>query len=136
MRLLQTGMFGLLAIIALMLVLRPMVARLTLAASIPALAHSPNDGDALRDGSSSRAEHDSSIRRNDTAGVPAITGPTQGRLSGSGAVGLLEDESMVNLANVEGQLRASSIRRVADLVEKHPDESLSIVRAWMQQEAT
>lgn len=136
MRLLQTGMFGLLAIIGLMLVLRPMVARLTLAASVPALAHSPNDGDALRDGSSSRAEHDSSIRRNDTAGVPAITGPTQGRLSGSGAVGLLEDESMVNLANVEGQLRASSIRRVADLVEKHPDESLSIVRAWMQQEAT
>jgi flagellar M-ring protein FliF len=42
---------------------------------------------------------------------------------------------MVNIANVEGQLRASSIRRVADLVEKHPDESLAIVRAWMHQEA-
>ena len=46
----------------------------------------------------------------------------------------LEDDSMVNIANVEGQLRASSIRRLSDLVEKHPEESLSIVRAWMQQE--
>jgi flagellar M-ring protein FliF len=33
-------------------------------------------------------------------------------------------------------MRASSIRRLAELVEKHPDESLSIVRGWMQQEAT
>lgn len=136
MRLLQTGVFGLLAIIALMLVLRPMVARLTLVASVPALAHSGNDGDALHDGSSSQAEQDGSLRRNGAAGVAAVTGLTQGRLPGSGAVGLLEDESMVNLVNVEGQLRASSIRRVADMVEKHPDESLSIVRAWMQQEAT
>ena len=35
---------------------------------------------------------------------------------------------MVQLANIEGQLRASSIRRLAELVDKHPDESLSIVR--------
>ncbi len=37
--------------------------------------------------------------------------------------------------NVEGQMRASSIRRIAELVDKHPEESLSIVRSWMQQEA-
>ena len=38
------------------------------------------------------------------------------------------------MSNVDGRMRASSIRRLAELVEKHPDESLSIVRGWMQQE--
>jgi flagellar M-ring protein FliF len=43
---------------------------------------------------------------------------------------------MVNIANIEGQLRASSIRRLSELVDKHPEESLAIVRTWMQQEAS
>ena len=47
---------------------------------------------------------------------------------------LLEDESMVNIAQIEGQMRASSLRRIGELVEKHPDETLSIVRGWMVQE--
>jgi flagellar M-ring protein FliF len=47
---------------------------------------------------------------------------------------LLEDESMVNIAQIEGQMRASSLRRITELVEKHPEETLSIVRGWMVQE--
>jgi flagellar M-ring protein FliF len=43
---------------------------------------------------------------------------------------------MLDIANIEGQMRASSIRRIADLVEKHPEESLSIVRNWMLQEGS
>ena len=44
-----------------------------------------------------------------------------------------EDESMVNIGNVDGQMRASALRRLAELVERHPEESLTIVRAWMQE---
>ena len=40
---------------------------------------------------------------------------------------------MVSVANIEGQMRASSIRKVIDLVERHPEESLTIVRGWMAQ---
>ena len=47
---------------------------------------------------------------------------------------LLEDESMVNIAQIEGQLRASSLRKITELVEKHPEETLSIMRGWMVQE--
>ena len=54
---------------------------------------------------------------------------------GGGGEALLEDDSMVSLSHVDGQLRASSVRRLADMVEKHPEESLSIVRAWMQEGA-
>jgi hypothetical protein len=31
-------------------------------------------------------------------------------------------------------LQASSLRRLVEMVEKHPDESLSIMRGWMSQE--
>jgi flagellar M-ring protein FliF len=41
---------------------------------------------------------------------------------------------MVNMANIEGQLRASSIRKLSEMVEKHPEASLSIMRGWMTQE--
>ena len=47
---------------------------------------------------------------------------------------MITDESMVNMMNVEGQLRASSIRKLSEMVEKHPEESLSIMRGWMTQE--
>ena len=42
---------------------------------------------------------------------------------------------MVNIAQIEGQMRASSLRRIGELVEKHPDETLVIMRGWMMQES-
>ena len=48
--------------------------------------------------------------------------------------GLLADESMVNVAQIEGQMRASSLRKLAELVDKHPDETLTIMRGWMTQD--
>jgi flagellar M-ring protein FliF len=41
---------------------------------------------------------------------------------------------MVSISNVEGQMRASSIRLVTELVDKHPEEALAIMRGWMQEE--
>jgi flagellar M-ring protein FliF len=64
--------------------------------------------------------------------APALTGPSQ--VAADGSVSMLNDESMVNMSNVEGQLRASSIRKLADMVDKHPEESLTIMRGWMSAE--
>ena len=47
---------------------------------------------------------------------------------------MLDDESMVGIAQGEGQMRASSLRRIGALVEKHLEETLSIMRGWMVQE--
>ncbi len=121
-------------IVVILAVIRPMTTRLALAPPLSPLG--------LPDGSL-RPELGEAALFNDTQSAGAIGGPASGRnlpaltsgQSGGGAIaGPAEDESMINIANVEGQLRASSIRRLADLVEKHPEESLSIVRAWMHQE--
>jgi len=131
MRLAQTGLVGVLGILALLLVLRPMMLRLT---RLPGL-EGPQGDLALAAAGAAMA-----------GGAPALLPGAAGAAGGAGAVprlpapagalaGAEQMEAMVNLANVEGQMRASSIRRIADLVEKHPEESLSIVRSWIQQEA-
>jgi flagellar M-ring protein FliF len=60
----------------------------------------------------------------------ALTGLTSGAL----AAAQLEDESMISLNQIEGQMRASSLRKLTDIVGKHPDETLTIMRGWMAQE--
>ena len=44
------------------------------------------------------------------------------------------DESMVRIGSIEGEVRAASLRQVADLVERHPEESLAVMRSWMVKE--
>jgi flagellar M-ring protein FliF len=41
------------------------------------------------------------------------------------------DEALVDMAMVDGRLRAAALQQVATLVEEHPDETLSMVRRWL-----
>jgi flagellar M-ring protein FliF len=42
-------------------------------------------------------------------------------------------DQRIDIARIEGQVRASSVKRVADFVDKHPDESVSILRTWLHE---
>jgi len=42
-------------------------------------------------------------------------------------------DQRIDIARIEGQVRASSVKRVSDFVEKHPDESVSILRTWLHE---
>jgi flagellar M-ring protein FliF len=48
----------------------------------------------------------------------------------------IEDDETIALGNIQGQLRASSIRKVLKLVDQHPDTTLGIIRGWMSSEGT
>jgi flagellar M-ring protein FliF len=112
----QTALFGAIGVLALLLVLRPMVLRITSVAPV-----------ALAGGGTALAS---------LAGPagPALPAPAAPAIAAGAPPPMLEDESMVNIAQIEGQMRASSLRRIGELVEKHPEETLSIVRGWMVQE--
>ena len=45
-----------------------------------------------------------------------------------------QEESLIDMGQVEGRVRASSLRKVGEIIEKHPDEAVSIIRNWMYQE--
>lgn len=43
-------------------------------------------------------------------------------------------EELIDIDRVEGRVKASSVKKVGEIVDKHPDEALSIVRNWLYQE--
>jgi flagellar M-ring protein FliF len=86
-------------------------------AALPAPAGAP----ALGDGSAG------------TQALGASAAPLALGNDGSGGSG--GGETMINIAQIEGQMRASSIRRISELAEKHPEEAVSVVRSWMAQES-
>ena len=46
-----------------------------------------------------------------------------------------DNEAMIDIARIDGQVRASSVRKIGELVEQHPDEALSILRTWLYQDS-
>ena len=44
-------------------------------------------------------------------------------------------EQKIDIARIEGQVKASSVRRVSEFVDKHPEESVSILRSWLHESA-
>ena len=110
---------GIVAVLVLLLVVRPMVARaMTLA---PAGANSGLGAGAAQLPGGAQA---------------AIAGPDAG--ADPALDPLLPDaaaDNLIDLERVEGQVRASSIKKVSELVDKHPEETIAIMRQWMYQDA-
>ncbi len=117
----QSAILAVVVLLALVFVVRPMALRLS--AIDPQTMLGPMD--ALLAGPAGAA-YDATM----SASPPKAIGTARPQPGSP----MLADESMVDMVNVEGQLRASSIRKLAEMVEKHPEESLAIMRGWMTQE--
>jgi flagellar M-ring protein FliF len=46
-----------------------------------------------------------------------------------------EMEQRIEIARIEGQVKTSSIKRVAEFVQSHPEESVAMLRTWLHQSA-
>ena len=128
LRLAETAVFGVIAVLAVLMVLRPMVLRLTVLPQ--ALVGSAGQGGGGGFGGQALPNGVGS-----PGAFVELAGGSALALPGAGSLPLLEDESMVNVAQIEGQMRASSLRRISDLAGKHPEETLSIMRGWIAQES-
>ena len=72
-------------------------------------------------------------------GGPSVT-HLQTSLVGGGAPGTAgqlaapsEMDQRLDIARIEGQVKASSVKKVAEFVDKHPDESTAILRSWVHE---
>ncbi|MEQ1889148.1 MAG: flagellar basal-body MS-ring/collar protein FliF [Alphaproteobacteria bacterium] len=126
MRLAETSVLGLVALLTALFVFRPLITRL--------LEIGPYAGGQLQSALAG------------PAGVPQLTGPLAGgQYAGSGQ-GALESsdpmlqlihakeqqlDSMIDIAKIDGQVKASSVKKVGEVVGKHPDEAISILRTWL-----
>ena len=113
----QSVMLGLFMLAALLFVVRPMVNRLTEAA--PA-----------------RPDTASMLAGPGAVARPALAGPPGTALVALDQLAAPAEEDMVTVTNVNGRLRAASLRQIVTLVNQHPEESLNILRGWLAKEAS
>jgi flagellar M-ring protein FliF len=69
-----------------------------------------------------------------SGGGQAETAMTSSGLASS-PMRMAEPDSRIDIAKIEGQVKASSVKRVSEFVESHPEESVSILRAWLHEGA-
>jgi flagellar M-ring protein FliF len=104
-----------LATLVLLLVVKPIVTKAIDGRPIPAARH--------------RAE----LLAGRTA-APALEGP-EAVAAISRAGDDARPEEMIDINRVEGRVKASSVKLVGEIVDKHPEESLAIVRSWLHSES-
>lgn len=52
--------------------------------------------------------------------------------SGSGGMTETEQlEELIDIAKVEGRVKASSVRKIGEIIEQHPEEAVGIIRSWL-----
>lgn len=102
-------------ILVILLVLQPMVGRLL-----------ANDGDTGLDDETEKDLIAAGPR------PPALEGPVQEFEQSK----LDEDDSssMIDVQKVEGKVKASAVKKVEDIVDAYPNETVSVIRSWMTQE--
>lgn len=111
MRLIEIGSIFILGILFLFLVVRPIFNRLTTpaeSAASPAALEGQTVGALPAPANSQAANSDDPIRL-----------PTS------------ELDRMIDIHKVEGQVRASSVKKIGEIIDNHPDEAVAILRTWL-----
>ncbi len=82
-------------------------------------------GGALAAGNTDLPQLPGSVAAVDESGTPAILpAPTAGD----------DDNDSIDVARIQGQVKVSSVKKVAKIVDSHPDEAMSILRTWLHEE--
>jgi flagellar M-ring protein FliF len=112
-KIVETLIMALMGLMVLLLVIRPMMNKLLTAASVEAGVENSN---ALLAASGL---------------VPALEAPDGSTLPANPS----EIEEMLSLERIDGQMKASTVKRIGEIIDTHPEEAIQIIRNWMNQEA-
>ncbi len=116
LRMAEFLVLGIVAILVILLVLRPLVSRAFEAIPSAMGALGP-DGRLLADQ------------------APALTGPGAPPPVPTDAPREEEQfEELIDIDQIEGRVKASSVKKVGEIVEKHPEEAIAILRSWLYQD--
>lgn len=147
LRIAELLVLGVVAVLVLLLVVKPLVGRLL--ERTPALA---GDAGGLLAGELAGAGNlPAAAAGGGGAGMAGGTGQPRSLLSGpAGGVAVAQQtgvsmpdfeeehsdlEQMIDINRVDGRVRASSVRKIGEIVEKHPEEAVAILRNWLYQES-
>ncbi|PCI56040.1 MAG: flagellar M-ring protein FliF [Alphaproteobacteria bacterium] len=46
-----------------------------------------------------------------------------------------EEEDLINIQGIEGRVKASTVKKVEEIVDNYPEETIAVIRSWMTQES-
>ncbi len=123
-KLAQVLILSITALLVILLVVRPMIRRLT----TPIAA--ANGGTALA-APGAQAAGAAALPGFDPASSSA---PAQiAGQAGQAPLAIPRRESTIDISQIEGQVRESAVRKVGDVVQSHPEEAMAILRNWLHQ---
>lgn len=118
MRMVEIAVLAVLAIIAMLFVFRPLLARLGNASMrVTGATAFPGAGGGHM------------------AAIAMATGEDGGAAGALPSPEQLSEDMMIDIAQVAGKVKQSSVRKIGELVTGHPDESISILRSWLHESA-
>ena len=135
MRIVELVVLGVVAILILLFVVRPLVVRFLTMPRSATTATAQDEFGFLPDPSGGQAmlagpEIDPATGRPAAGaggGLPAAAAAAHG--------GAQELENMININQIEGQVRASSLKKISEIVEQNPEEVVGLLRNWIYQES-
>ena len=133
-RLVEIVVLAVVGVLILLLVVRPLISKV-LEVTPQAMARTSPPPPPGMEGMPPMLGADGGMPPQMPGGMAQLSGP--GGMVGEGdlvAAGGQQEVSLIDIGQVEGRVRASSLHKVGEIIEKHPDEAVSIIRNWMYQE--
>ena len=124
-KLAQVLILSITALLVILLVVRPMIRRLT----TPVAA--TQSGAAALGAPGVQAAGAAALPAADPAN-PNAPAQIAGQ-AGPAPLQLPKRESTIDVSQIEGQVRESAVRKVGDVVQNHPEEAMAILRSWLHQ---
>jgi flagellar M-ring protein FliF len=124
MRIGEFGVLSILALVAMFFVFRPMLAGLVAGGRRVVAVPGAHQG-----GTQALPNPDSAGQLSgDDISAALMAGSNQTSQS-------IGDDMLIDIAQVAGKVKHSSVRKIGELVAVHPDESISILRSWLHETA-
>ena len=120
MKVLEIIVLGFVAVLVVMLVLRPLVSRLLNAPPGMPMAPLPAMGGEVPAAIAPPPEA--------PAPVPEAPAPAPAPFIEP------EEDTLIDIARVDGRVSQSRVRKIGEIVDKHPSEALNILRNWLYAE--
>ncbi len=123
MRIAEMAILGILGVLVILLVFRPLINGLLDSSGVSVATISEDGAPAQLPGPDGAGAEQLALANAGDQPMEALP-PPEGSVA-----------QMIDIARVEGQVKASSVKKVGEIVQNHPEEAVAIVRSWMSQEA-
>ena len=118
MRGVELAVLAIVAILMMLFIVRPLLRGASGQGGLPALAGPAGVGRIVGSADGQPRQ----IQVDPATGQPlALPGPSS------------DIDGRIDVARIEGQVKASSVKRVSEFVEAHPDEAVALLRTWLHE---